>query len=85
MGSRRFAECTFCPNCGVDNIERDNYRKDNEPKKNFSGKPEFICLACGFGFLLSPSLRHEHANRMFKEMRSGRYVNDKRTHKPKYG
>lgn len=76
MGSKNYAKCTFCPSCGVQNIERDRYRYENEPDRKFRGRPEFLCLACGFGFLLAPSKRAESANIIFKSQRKLREPND---------
>lgn len=70
MSNKYFSTCSFCPKCGVQNIQRDTYRQDNELNNRHSGRPEFICLTCGFGFLLSSSLRVEHGNALFKAHRS---------------
>ena len=70
-GDRRFSQIKFCPNCGVDNIQRDRYRVEIRAgeirAKDFY--PEFVCNVCGFGFSVRPSFRWEHANRLFSEER----------------
>ncbi len=77
MSSKTYASCSFCPKCGVPNLERDNYRKDNEPaNKKSAGATEFICMTCGLGFLLTASKRVEHGNSLFKQHRALRSGKD---------
>ena len=83
MSNKHFSSCSFCPKCGVQNVERDTYRQDNDKTHKFSGKPEFLRLACGFGFLLSASLRVEHGNALFKAHRAARFDPDYRPTKNK--
>lgn len=79
-GGGDFSTVRFCPRCGVDNIQRDRYRVDTKVGE-IKGKdlyPEFICLVCGFGFLVRPSLRWEHSIRLFARERKLRPPNDSR-------
>ena len=72
-------EVKFCPKCGVDAIERDRYGEERE-KPIF--RCEWICSACGFGFLVDRSLRALIASQMATEMRKMRPPSVKRE-KPK--
>jgi hypothetical protein len=73
-GAGQFSDIKFCPKCGVDNIQRDFYRIDTRVgeirQKDFY--PEFICNVCGFGFMVRPSLRWEHAKGLFAQERKQR-------------
>jgi len=78
MSKRRFTEARFCPLCGCETLDRDDYRREHG-KKSPAGRsgfefqsPEFLCRICGFGFRLSPSLRHEHATSLFRAHREMR-------------
>jgi hypothetical protein len=69
MGNHRnYSGIEFCPNCGCKSIERDTYRKDTTGK-GVDLPPEFLCSACGFGFKVSPSFRHQQAQLIFKRHR----------------
>lgn len=54
----------MCPSCGTErSLWRDNYRQALlPPHKNAQPKVEFLCSACGFGFLADLSLREQHAH-----------------------
>lgn len=78
MRRHLYTEARFCPLCGCESLERDQYRKehgkvsrDGRQSYDFQS-PEFLCNACGFGFRLTPSLRHEHALVLFKQHREMR-------------
>jgi transposase-like protein len=70
-GSGMLKHCKFCPKCGVESLDRDDYRIG--PKS--SGYPEFMCRTCGFAFRVHPSKRVEAAEALFashRKMREGR-------------
>lgn len=67
-GSRKFSQLRFCPSCGCEAIERDDYRVENNHARQH-GYPEFICRMCGLGFRVVPSLRWEMAVKMFADHR----------------
>lgn len=74
-GGGYFAEIKFCPKCGCGNLQKDKYRIENNVNTTY---PEFTCTLCGFGFLIKPSLRWEHALGLFKRDRRLRPSDDKR-------
>lgn len=78
MKKRAFNNAVFCPFCGTETLDRDDYRREHG-KCSANGRssyeyesPEYICRLCGIGFKLSASLRHEHARTLFAEHRKMR-------------
>lgn len=70
-GSGMLKNCRFCPKCGVESLDRDEYRSG----RTKTGYPEFVCRTCGFAFRIHPSKRVEMADALFKDhrrMREGR-------------
>lgn len=62
-------EVRFCPKCGVESVERDRYGEDRTPPRY---KCEWLCSACGFGFLVDRSMRSMVASQLATEMRKMR-------------
>lgn len=56
----------FCPWCGLDRIERDNYANPDH------SKVEFVCLSCGACFRLMEGSRRLAAARIFAQERKFR-------------
>lgn len=74
-GSGNFASVRFCPKCGVESLQRDDYRREGH-RVNKSAAIEFICLTCGLGFYIAPSKRHQDAQHLFREHREMRVGRD---------
>lgn len=62
-------EVKFCPRCGVASVERDRYGEERTPPRF---KCEWLCSACGFGFLVDRSLRSTIAAQIANQMRKMR-------------
>jgi hypothetical protein len=76
-GSGIFASITFCPKCGVESLQRDDYRRQGDKShKNVNHAVEYICLTCGLGFYVAPSKRHQDAQHLFREHRQMRVGKD---------
>jgi len=78
VSKRLFTSARFCPWCGTETLERDEYQRehgrvsrDGRPAYEF-GIPEYVCRICGAGFKLGPSMRHAHAVALFAEHRKMR-------------
>lgn len=76
---RAFSDLRYCPFCGLERLERDNWRQEHpragrggRPKArdvNRSLPPDWICTSCGMGFKVGPSPRWEAAMTLFQEQR----------------
>jgi rubredoxin len=63
----QYRKLRFCPRCGVEGLERDNYNvSENFPHA------EYLCRICGFGFRIGTSKRVALAETMFAETRRQR-------------
>ena len=60
---QRPAQARFCPWCGVESLERDQYKRDRHSHGVGNGgcHPEFTCRTCGSGFELRNSNRADQA------------------------
>lgn len=82
MARGTFKNLRFCPSCGAESLERDDYRFEQQGREIHRDHNEWVCRVCNLGMQITPSFRQQLASKIIKTHRAKNFVDDVKSSRP---